>query len=98
LVIQECVSVVELIGSTKTDTGLKVTACLDKREYELAKKFTYEEIEPNTRSPPSQMELYTHVFKELSGFIWICYLYATPIGLCLKNDAIETKSLTLKYI
>ncbi len=38
-------TIIKLIGDTKTDTGLKIAANLDKRDYELAKKFTDEEME-----------------------------------------------------
>jgi hypothetical protein len=34
-----------LIGDTKTDTGLRIAAHPDKRDYELAKKFTDEEMD-----------------------------------------------------
>ena len=46
-------TIIELIGSTKTDTGLKVTACLDKREYELGRKFTDEEMKKLNLKPNS---------------------------------------------
>jgi hypothetical protein len=46
-------TVIELIGSTKTDMGLKVKACLDKREYELARKFTDEEMKKLNIIPDS---------------------------------------------
>lgn len=38
-------TIIKLIGDTKTDTGLRIAAYLDKRDYELAKKFTDEEME-----------------------------------------------------
>lgn len=38
-------TIIKLISGTKTNTGLKIEAYLDKRDYELAKKFTDEEME-----------------------------------------------------
>ncbi|MGP8337212.1 MAG: ISAzo13 family transposase, partial [Methanosarcinaceae archaeon] len=46
-------TIIELIGSTKTDTGLKVTACLDEKEYELGRKFTDEEMKKLNLKPNS---------------------------------------------
>ncbi len=46
-------TIIKLIGDTKTDTGLKIAAYLDKRDYELAKKFTDIEMEKlNLKSHP----------------------------------------------